>query len=395
MAADTITEFLQSETGRFSDEIYKRMFPRSPWIAFVKKNGWTDGIGNPVKNITFEPRAPEDYSGWTDTFATLPGVAGSCLPTPKAVTAGSTAREWNLQQMFLEGPSFCVTDIRTRYEAASQLERIVEQLAGYAMTEWEFRYRHEYLRLSGTKVVVLASSLAEGTGTSFNSISGTCAAGKLTQGILNKYKTLLRRNGANISAIGQADGAPVLTLFTESETSDDLIRQNDDIRQDIRYASPSMLLETIGHDRRTYRGFLHVLDDAAIRYTCAGGTYTEVYPYVDASATVGEKSILRSAYTNATHTTSHIFDQTVFTSRIPAPISNVGPLSFTPINYTTGAGGSWSLKNIPHRTDNPDGTIVFHRGHLMTGSEPVHPERGVSFCHIRCDPTLNLVTTCS
>lgn len=395
MACTTITEFLQKETGRFEGEIYRRMFPRSPWIAFVKKQPWTDGVGNPVKNITFEPRAPTDYSGWTDTFATLPTASGSCLPTPKAVTAGSTAREWNLQQMFLEGPDFCVTDIRTRYEAATQLERIVEQLTNYSMTEWEFRYRHEFLRLSGTKVVLLAASTAEGTGADFDGISGSCPGSRLTQGVLDKYKARLIRNGAVLSAITQVDGSPALMLITEMETSDDLIRQNADIRQDIRWAAPNMLLESIGHDRRTYRGYLHVLDHAAIHYTCAGGAYTEVFPFSDTAATVGNKSILNTSWLTAPYTTSHIFDQTVFTSRIPNPIGQVGPVNFTPVNYTTGAGGSWQLKNILSRDCNPDGTIVFHRGHLMTGSEPVHPERGVSFVHLRCDPDLLLITACS
>jgi hypothetical protein len=77
---------------------------------------------------------------------------------------------------------------------------------------------------------------------------------------------------------------------------------------------------------------------------------------------------------------------------IPRPITNPAEkFEFNAVNYM----GNWKVMNIAHRTDNPDGNIIYHRGILAAGSMPVHPERGVAFLHKRCDPALDLVTSCS
>jgi hypothetical protein len=82
----------------------------------------------------------------------------------------------------------------------------------------------------------------------------------------------------------------------------------------------------------------------------------------------------------------------VFQQMIPRPVTNPAEkFSFDPISYL----GNWSVKNIAHRTENPDNNIIFHRGILAAGSMPEYPERGVAFLHKRCDAALNLVTSCS
>ena len=395
MPCTTVYEWLQKETGRFDGEIYRRVFPRSPWIAFIRKAPFPDGMGVELNNIQFEPRAPASYVAWANMFNTLSAVGGSCLPEARQVTLGSITRAWHPHQIAIQGPDFCVTDLRTGYQAAAQLEKLVSVLADYAMIEWEMRYRHEYLRLTGLKVVVGAANVYEGTGEDFDSI-GECPGSRLTQGVLDRYKMRLLRNGAMSSALATEGGVGVLTLITEPETSDDLIRQNADSRQDIRYAQPSMLLQSIGHSGRVYRGFIHVLDLSAIHYTCVRGTYTEVPPYATvALAGDMDKSVVNPDWLIAPYTTSHIFDPDVFTARIPAPIGSIGPLNFNAVNYVTGAGGSFRLLNIPSRDCNPDGTIVYHRGLLAEGSEPGRPDKGISFAHLRCDPALNLITECS
>jgi len=376
------------ESGRFSEEIFTRAFPRSPWIGLIKKDTFPEGIGEVISNLTYERSAPTDANPtWSDVSVSDGALGGACLPTATTIAIGSTTRTWNLQRRALQGPDFCVEELRTPFQIRAQLNAIIDILTDYSILTWEMRYRHEYLRLCKRKVVC-GPVLQEGEGTTF---PPQCATGVLTQGVLKRYKQKLIRDGAAGSALGKRDGTAILTIIISAETSDSLIFNNADIRQDLRWGKPSELLAPYGVERE-YGGFYHLIDEFPIRYTCSAGTYTEVAPFDVASATKGNKAIVRTAWEGAPYEVSMFFDNTVFTSRIPKPITNPAPnFRFDPVNYM----GDWRALNILSRDCNPDGTILFHRGILASGSEPVHPERGVAFVHLRCDPALNMVVSCS
>lgn len=388
MACDAVTDIVVRESGRFSEEIYTRAFPRSPWIGLIQKDVFPEGMGEIISNLTYERSAPTDANPtWSDVSVSDGALGGACLPTSTTIGVASTTRTWNLQRRVLQGPDFCVEELRTPFQIRTQLNAIIDILTDYSILTWEMRYRHEYLRLCLRKVVC-GPVLQEGQGTGF---PPQCASGILTQGVLKRYKQKLIRDGAAGSALGKRDGTAILTLICSAEQSDSLIFNNSDIRQDLRWGKPSELLAPYGVERE-YGGFYHLIDEFPIRYTCATGTYTEVAPFDTEAATKGNKAKVRSSWESAPYEVSFLFDRTVFTSRIPKPITNPAPnFRFDPVNYM----GNWSAKNILDRVCNPDGTILFHRGILASGSEPVHPERGVAFVSQRCDPALNMVTSCS
>lgn len=388
MSCDSVRDIVVRESGRFSEEIFTRAFPRSPWIGLIKRDAFPEGMGEIISNLTYERSAPTDANPtWSDVSVVDLAEGGACLPTATTVTIGSTTRTWNLQRRVLHGPDFCVEELRTPFQIRKQLDAIIDILTDYSLLTWEMRYRHEYLRLCKRKVVA-GPVLQEGEGTGF---PPQCATSILTQGILNRQKQKLLRDGAAASALGKIDGAAVLTLICSMETSDRLIFENADIRQDLRWGKPSELLAPYGVER-SYRGFFHLLDAFPIRYTCAAGTYTEVAPFDTEAATKGTKAKVRSSWESAPYEVSFIFDPLVFVSRIPKPITNPHPnFKFDPVNYM----GHWAAKNIPDRVCNPDGTILFHRGILASGSEPQRPERGCAIVHLRCDPALNVVASCT
>ncbi len=422
-----IYEFLKAETGRMDGEMYRLMFPRSFWIAATKKGPWKDGYGKTLTSMTFRPRAPGLYSQaesgstagvWLPMFKStgdrvIGGETGSCTPPRCKIMVGSDTVQYKPYTYAMQGPDFCLTDIRYTYQAAEQLTNIVSVLTDYATIEWEFRYRHEYLRLTKTKVVVGATDVYSIESDTFDDVRDgngdpVCPGSRLTQGVLDRFKLYLMRRGGLTSAIARSNGMGILTLVCEPEVSDDLITQNPDMREDLRYAEPSMLLQSIGHDGRVYKGFIHVLDPYPIRYTCEAGVYTEVATFTDVSIGTTDRcgeetcagtyvceSILSSSWETAPYTTTHIWDPDVYTSLIPPVITKVGPLDFKAINYTTGAGANLELLNIQDRVCNPRGDIVYHDGILASASKPVRPDKGVSFVHLRCDPALNLITECS
>jgi hypothetical protein len=376
----TITDIVVRETGRFNQDIFGRNFGVSPWVTLVQRGEFPVGMGEQISLLTYERSAPTVTEPTWSTVAVVDGAdGGACVPSATRVGIASTTRNFNLQRRALEGPDFCAEELRTPFALRQQLNAIVNILAEYVAIEWEIRDRHEYLRLVKWKVT-MGSAMTVSEATSV-----------LTQGALNQWKVRLLRDGAAKSALGRENAQPILTLICSSETSDDIIRRNADVRQDIRWGKPNELLAPFGVER-SYRGFYHLIDMYPIRGNCVGSTFTEVAPFYTVAATKGTKAEVNPSWMAVNSEISFIFDPMVFTQLIPRPITNPAEkFEFNAVNYM----GNWKVMNIAHRTDNPDGNIIYHRGILAAGSMPVHPERGVAFLHKRCDPALDLVTSCS
>jgi hypothetical protein len=84
----------------------------------------------------------------------------------------------------------------------------------------------------------------------------------------------LLRDGAGSAAQGKENGAPVFNLITSAETSDDIIKLNDNIRSDFRYSTkPNELLAPLGVER-SYGGFYHIIDPYPPRYNRVALTAT-------------------------------------------------------------------------------------------------------------------------
>jgi hypothetical protein len=392
MACDSVIDNIVRESGRIGPEIYSRVFNRSPWVKLVRRGSFPDGMGHTISSLTYERNAPVTAEPtWTALTVNDGDVAegGLCLPAAQKIGIGSTLRTYNLARRVLEGPDFCVENLRFAFQLRDQLEQVIAILSEYALIEWEIRDRHEYLRLVKWKVTVSANlQVSEATTAPY---FAACPTSILTQGALNRWRVRLLRDGAAGSALGMANGAPIMTLVTSAETSEDIIFKNADIRDDLRWGKPNELLAPFGVER-SYRGFYHLIDMYPMRGTCSAGVFTEAPAFSLQAATKGQKAEIGQSWMDAPYEISFIFDPMVFEQLIPKPITNPHPkFKFDPVNYM----GDWQAKNIIDRVCNPDGTILFHRGIMAAASKAVHPERGAAFLHLRCDPALNLVTSCS
>lgn len=399
MSCASIIDYIVRETGRFGPDIYNRVFNRSPWVKLIRRGVFPEGMGHTISVLTYERTAPTVAEPtWTAMTVNDGDISegGLCLPPAQKVAIAQTIRNYNLSQRLLEGPDFCVENLRFSFQLRDQLEAVIQILSEYAMIEWEIRDRHEYLRLVKWKVTV-DSFLTTSTAT-VAPYFAACPTSILTMGVLNRWRVRLLRDGANMSSLGMANGSPILTLITSAETSEDLIFRNPDIRDDLRWGKPNELLAPFGVEK-SYRGFYHLIDNYPIRGTCAAGVFTEIAAftstvgaYQGTAASRGTKTEVADAWTGAPYEVSFIFDPTVFEQLIPRPITNPHPkFQFNAVNYT----GDWRALNIIDRICNPRGTILFHQGLLAAASKPIHPERGAAFLALRCDPSLSLVTSCS
>lgn len=401
--ADPITDIVTSESGRIIQEVITRdVFPTSPWMTLVRRAEFPQGMGQDLSVLTYERSAPTTAQPtWTQIAVVDGAEGGDCLPATTKIPVGSTKRTFYLYRTAVEGPDFCAVDLHRALMLGQQLNAISDILGDYVRLLWEMQDRQEYFRICTTKVLVDGCPPSEDR-TALETWDAVAAATNadcdgfsvLTQGILNRYRPLLIRDGAAKSALGMRDGSPILTLITSLETSDNIIFLNGDIRQDIRWGAPNKLLAPLGVVG-DYRGFYHVHDPFPRRYNCAvDGTtqFTQAATFTMSTASKGQRAEVSTAWRTASLEETFIYDPDVFTQLIPKPVTNPSAkFTFDPVSYV----GDIKVMNIPHRTDNPDGTILYHRAILAAASMPYRPQRGVAFLHLRCDPACNLVTACT
>ena len=382
-------------------EIRQLNFGTSPWMALTPRGQHPNGMGEIINILTRERSAPLSDITWSPMLVESGAEGGICLPNRTQVRTGSTTRNFQLFRALLEGPEFCAEETRTPFQNAQQLNSITFQLAEYVRLAWEQHDRNEYLRLTKNKSIVNGTcpsptdrNALETWDAVASALGVTCPSSQLTQGVLDRERMYLVRNGATPIA-KLSTGKPILALVADAETLDGLIRNNDDIRTDIRYAtmgkgSMADLLQPMGIERE-YRGFLHIEDLYPNRYECSGGTYTKIPTWVEQAATKGEKAELNNSWVTATYTESHIHSRSVLKQLIPTPIGNTAGLPFEPQNYV----GNVIWRNFPDKQCNPLGQIVTPFMLMVSSSMPDRPDTGTSYIHLRCDPACNLITSCS
>ena len=412
MACDNIENLLITESGRIGTDIYRKTLNTSPWTTLVKQEAWPDEMGTSVSVLIYERTLPA--SGGTITFtdvayngtatqviggpASGPGSGnnfsgsvtgpGTCAVTGNNLGFAQTLRTYNLQQAAINSPDICLNDLRFPVRRQEQLRNIMSVLSENTQYAWENRYRDEFVRLANYNVNAEQGQLLAASGQTKGSFStSVLPTSRLTQGILRYFYSRLIRDGAAQNAYGKENGAPVFLLITSPEASDDLIKLNADIRQDLRFAKPSELIQPLGVER-SYAGFYHLVDTMTPRYDLVSGAWVRRNPYAtDASASKGTRFIPNPAYFTAEYEDSIIFHPDVFTSLVAKPISTTGGMAFDPQSYR----GDFRWRNIPSRDCNPDGTIGFFRAIFSSGSKPVRPELGVVIRHKRCAADFGLV----
>ena len=402
MPCTNIENLLITESGRIGADIYRKTLNTSPWTTLVKQEAWPDEMGTTVNVLIYERTLPA--SGGSITFsdvayngvgtqvigATPSGSAvgpGTCAVTGNNLGFAQTLRTYNLQQAAINSPDICLNDLRFPVRRQEQLRNIMSVLSENTQYAWENRYRDEYVRVAGFKVNANQSDLLSGAHGSDSTFSTSLLpTSRLTQGILRYFYSRLIRDGAGQNAYGKENGAPVFLLVTSPEASDDLIKLNSDIRQDLRWAKPSELIQPLGVER-SYAGFYHLVDTMTPRYDLVGGVWTRRNPYISSAASKGQKFTPNPDYFAAEYEDSIIFHPDVFTSLVPKPISTAGGMAFDPQSYR----GDFRWRNIPSRDCNPDGTIGFFRAIFSSGSKPVRPELGVVIRHKRCAADFGLV----
>jgi hypothetical protein len=370
-------------------------------------------MGTTLTEITVERVLSGSFeNSWANVGTSGDGIAdgnvsNGCVPNPTNLSFGQTYRTWNLQTQSYQTPCICLDDLKTSFQIESQIAKTVEQLTQLTKTVLDNRRRSAYLQITNK---IQSGYNTEYSFNSNSSIPSTASGGdlnycvngtsvglpaptyQLSQDQLDELRVVLIRDGAGHNALGKENGAPVLGLVTSPETSRQLLRNNADLRQDIRYATPSELIAPLGVDR-SFQGYYHLVDMEVPRFTYSTPTYnssgvltaggwTQIYPFVSTSTNKGLRWDHNPAYDVAPYEAAFIFHPDVYEEAVQQVGPNIPGAAFD--DYPYYYSGQFFWLNIRDAVQNPLGKIGRWLAVFQNGTRPIAPYLGRTIIHKRC-----------
>ena len=392
ITCSTVNSLFQRETNRFSVDVHQRYSVDGPWGRLIRVGKFPMGMGTSLSEITVERVLSGSFeTDWTDVSTSNGTSSNGCVPSTTDLKFGQTSISWNLQTKAYQTPCICLDDLKTSFQIESQIAKTVEQLTQLTKTVLDNRRRFEYLRL--------VSKVGAGSNNEYTNIADVPPPTvKLAQDQLDVLRVRLIRDGAGHNALGKENGVPVLGLITSPETSRALLRDNTELRNDIRYATPSELIAPLGVER-SFGGFYHMIDLEVPRfnYTVGNnnatfGNWIPVYPFQQTLTNSGNTSVwtINPAYNTATYEAAYIFHPDVYEEAVQQVGPNIPGASFD--DYPYYYSGQFFWLNIRDAVVNPLGKIGRWLGIFQSGSRPIAPYLGRVIIHKRCVNDTTYVT---
>jgi len=415
-ATAAVDAVLTQEAGRIGADIHKATLHTSPWMDLIKQATFPEGMGYQLSTLIYDRALPlspinkdftdsglsvgVDFTPIGSTHGTASNgmsanqqdqtlAMGSEKASVNTLDFTKVQKSYSLERAIIESPRINVEELRYTVHRTEQLRAIMDILKEATRNSWEERYRDEYSKICDNVVLCKTASSntltgQEGTLITAIDVDDPSGAGdgavdinaNVSNKILDDVYFKLVRAGAGANAYGRENGRPVFSIVLSSEASYQL-QTEAGFRDDVRYnnARVSDLIAPLGVEK-SFRGFYHLVDDLAPRFTFDASTdkLVRVDPYTVSapSGSATNKVIVNTAYDTATHEAAFVLVDNVMESLIPAPITGNNGLTFDPVNYK----GEFKWTNIADVEKNPDRTIGFFRGILASASKPIKTNFG-------------------
>lgn len=404
-SCESISDQFSRETGRIALGTHRLGLYKDPYLRFVSQSAFPDNMGAVIKNTIAQRTVTTGDNGWEDIGITgASGQDNSCLPNVRKVSYAFDQKDFRLRHLAIESDWICLEDVRTSAFPIDDVNNYIKILADNVNVEWIKRYDNDYLQHS-TKMSVEAGMDTTVSGITFNAaglstISGlTAPTSVLTTGVLRQiYDTLYTDNAGDDGDAVTDDGSPVFNVFAERGTIEQLIKINEDIRQDIRWSDRvNDLLGPNGQmllPKKSYAGYVFHSRPFPKRFNDgAGGALVEVPPYISAGASVNgnNKYIVNPAYKNAKYTSTVIFHPKAMEWLVPNPNLKVGKLTYDAQNYR----GDFRWINEYDKNCNPDKNSGYWRAKMACAVKQMFPQWGYYIVHLRCSLANDLVPCAS
>jgi hypothetical protein len=419
-----INTILAEEANRIGADIYQHTLHTSPWLDLTKQTAFPDGMGYQLSTLVYDRAIATTATNgntagvnWSSMATLSTGgnqfntsiVGGQALDDAadnvqggrgtgnsdkrSFVQFGKQLKKYSLERAVIESPRISLEDLRFAAHRQDQLRAIMDIMTQVTRRSWENRYRDEYERVAANFVPCLASATpflttvdADADGAADDLFEGNDLAGmkittsgagatdvsptaNISNAIMDKIYYRQVRAGAGSNAYGRENGRPVFAVVISSEASYKL-QTEAEFRDDVRYnnAKVSDLIAPLGVEK-SFRGFYHLVDDLAPRFSINGsGVLVKVEPELVSSGVATPNP----AYDSASYEALYVMHPEVCEALIPNPLSGSNGISFNPTQYR----GQFKWTNILNEITNPDGTVGFFRGVLASATKPIKTEFG-------------------
>jgi hypothetical protein len=390
LTCEAINDNFQRETGRIALGTYRLGLYKDPYLRFVTQGAFPDHMGTIITN-TIAQRTRATGSGWEDVSVSNGTDQNSCLPPVKTVGYAFDQKTFQLRHQAIESNWICLEDVRTSAFPIDDVNNYIKILADNVNVEWIERYDEDYYVNSSNKISV-SPGLPSTSGTSFGTLANPTST--LTPGVLRSiYDSLYQDNAGDDGDAVTDDGSPVFNVFAERATIENLIKLQEDVRQDIRWSDRvNDLLGANGSSllpKKSYGGFVFHSRPFPKRFNDDGsGGYVEVEPYIAASGAVkGTKYIINPAYKTAKYTTTVVFHPKAMEWLVPNPNLKVGKIVYDAQNYR----GDFRWVNEYDKSCNPDKNSGYWRAKMACAVKLIFPQWAYYILHLRCNLANDLV----
>lgn len=379
-----VNDYFARETGRINVDIHDRRIARvNLWgTDLVKRAPFPMGMGT---NITEETIAriltASDESDWTNVGTSTGNVASAgCLPAPNDLTFGNNLISWNLQTKYYRTPCICLDDLKTSFQIKNQIGKTVTSLT--TATDWidSNRLRYEFMRI--TPKVSMTST------PTFTPQSAVAIDATTPPPTSQMTETWLEDDYLNLARIGAWSG-DMGTLVCDPEVTRGLLRNNPELRKDIRFGNPSQLLQPLKPMPLGQWNHVHDLFTPRYNYNPnLANPWIRVMPFKKVPVSEGSDWFLDDNYTNAQYGVCFAYDPEVMEQMIQQPGPDIPDAPFTDYPYYYNGQAFW-LNIISDA--NPFGKIGRWALVFQSGTRPVHPEYGRTYVYLRCQNDVDQV----
>lgn len=348
MACGSIFDAFRVATDSISEEIYRRSHFNSALMNLAPKGVFPKGQGTSVKVITIEPNElGTEHDGGTaitQTAGTTGRVENACSDSWTDLSIGFSEQSYSPYKWGYRGPIFCRDEHYFTHNADEFINGYLDEMANAVQSDFESWIFYQYARR--VPIYVARSNGFQSLGTPSTSLTAPVAVTELTQDHLDTLAThLVYRRAVPMSAadgngwVSWGSAGPVFSLLSGAENTQRIIKNNSELREDLRNGSPDTLLSRLGANI-ALKNFRHVPWTLPMRFTHDGTKYNIVPRFKVTATTKGTKSEVNDAYISplgAPYEAALVLSPDVFTQESVQPDSTVGGVSWPAANYM----GEW------------------------------------------------------
>jgi len=381
MAAPLLDQYFISDAARIQGKIDQIMRVEGRISALVKKDVLPDGMGFNFSTVITK-RSTGVGGGWV-AVSTPNGTGNNCVPTPTIVSPARTQISYSATQTTVYSEDICFRDLAAAYDARDQLKTDRDNFVANIKDLWDIQDKEQFTYWAGHKIVFNGSLTETTNGTT---MPATVATSTINQGLLDALYNRATQDGAGSEAsYAKRQGAPILPLILSQEAHRTIIKGDDSIRNDFRWADSgksdgAVLLQSWGIDRE-YGGYHHIIDQRMPRWDFVNGAWVNRPFYANVATTIGNEADVNPDYLAAQFEDLYLFNPDVMTRQVPKPATSFGSgSSAKAISFN----GEVVWLNIPNKTDNPFSDIGFFAARLYAAYKPRKVQYGYVVRFLRC-----------